>query len=429
MISDWRTVLFLAVLAVLFGLIHYLYHKRKMGFPLVVCVGMMAGALLGLVMQLMAGFPDDPTKVVFIKETTNWFQLFGNGYIDLIKMIVIPLVIISIAHVVINMDSGKTMSRLVKRTLLVTLVMTAIAAVIGIVFGILFDVGSGSAISSEAAKAKPKDVVSVASTLRALIPGNLVDSMVKNKPDMEAFLHKLIDGLHKTMMNMALLILDYMPWAVIALLANTIAQKGLASILDVGIFIIALYVALIVQFIIQILAVMLHGVNPIHYLKKSVALLILAFTSRSSAGCLPVTIETLVTRLGVNQGTASFVAGFGTTAGMQGCAGVFPAMLIVYVCHLTGTPLDITMLVMTVIVVTIGSLGIAGIPGTATMAASVSLSGVGMASSFSLIGPILAIDPLIDMMRTMVNVSGSVTNSIMIDKQLGTLDMTKYNSH
>ena len=197
------------------------------------------------------------------------------------------------------------------------------------------------------------------------------------------------------MMNMALLILDYMPWAVIALLANTIAQKGLASILDVGIFIIALYVALIVQFIIQILAVMLHGVNPIHYLKKSVALLILAFTSRS----------------------------------MQGCAGVFPAMLIVYVCHLTGTPLDITMLVMTVIVVTIGSLGIAGIPGTATMAASVSLSGVGMASSFSLIGPILAIDPLIDMMRTMVNVSGSVTNSIMIDKQLGTLDMTKYNSH
>ena len=73
--------------------------------------------------------------------------------------------------------------------------------------------------------------------------------------------------------------------------------------------------------------------------------------------------------------------------------------------------------------------GIAGIPGTATMAASVSLSGVGMASSFSLIGPILAIDPLIDMMRTMVNVSGSVTNSIMIDKQLGTLDMTKYNSH
>lgn len=85
-----------------------------------------------------------------------------------------------------------------------------------------------------------------------------------------------------------------------------------------------------------------------------------------------------------------------------------------------------TMMIMTVIVVTIGSLGIAGIPGTATMAASVGLSGVGMASSFSLIGPILAIDPLIDMMRTMVNVSGSVVNAIIVDKQLGTFDEQKY---
>ena len=145
----------------------------------------------------------------------------------------------------------------------------------------------------------------------------------------------------------------------------------------------------------QILAVRLHGGNPIHYWKKSVALRSLAFTSRSSAGCRPGTIETLVTRLGVNQGTASFVAGFGTTAGMQGCAGVFPAMLIVYVCHLTGTPLDITMLVMTVIVGTIGPLGTAGIPGTATMAASVSLSGVGMASSFSPLAPLLALAHLL----------------------------------
>ena len=111
---------------------------------------------------------------------------------------------------------------------------------------------------------------------------------------------------------------------------------------------------------------------------------------------------------------------------MQGCAGVFPAMLIVYVCRLTGTPLDATMLVMAVIVVTLGSLGIAGIPGTATMAASVALSGVGMASSFSLIGPILAIDPLIDMMRTLLNVSGSVTNAIMVDRQLGTLNLDAY---
>lgn len=155
--------------------------------------------------------------------------------------------------------------------------------------------------------------------------------------------------------------------------------------------------------------------------------MILAFTSRSSVGCLPVTIETLVKKLGVNQGTASFVAGFSTTAGMQGCAGIFPSLLIVYVCNLTGSPLDFSMIIiMTIIVVSLGSLGIAGIPGTATMAASVSLSGVGMASSFSLIGPILAIDPLIDMARTMLNVAGSVVNALVIDKHLGTFNAEAY---
>lgn len=448
-ISDYRTILFLVILGILFWIIHYLYHIRKMDFSVVVIIGMVLGALLGLSMQVMAGFPDAPTKVTFIKETTNWFQLFGNGYIDLIKMIVVPLVIVSIAHVIVNMDSNKSMSRLVKRTIIVTMTMVAISAIIGVFFGILFHVGGDAPATTSDVKAK--DIVSVAATIRALIPGNLVDAMVKNniigmvifgafvgraiwwikadQPKVEEFMRNLINGLHKTLMNMALLILDYMPWAVIALLANTIAQRGLSSIFEVGKFILVLYLAIIVQFVIQLLVLSLNGINPVHYLKKSLTLLILAFTSRSSVGCLPVTIETLVKKLGVNQGTASFVAGFGTTAGMQGCAGIFPSLLIIYVCNLTGVPIDFSLIVMTVIVVSLGSLGIAGIPGTATMAASVSLSGVGMASSFSLIGPILAIDPLIDMARTMLNVSGSVVNSLVIDKQLGTFDAEAYKKY
>ncbi|CBL07073.1 Predicted Na+/dicarboxylate symporter [Megamonas hypermegale ART12/1] len=340
------------------------------------------------------------------------------------------------------------MSRLVKKTILVTMSMVAVASIVGIAFGIFFNVG-GDALTNVATEAKAKEIVSVATTLRGLIPGNLVDAMVKNniigmvifgaflgraiwwikadEPKVEEFMRKLVNGLHKALMNMALLILDYMPWAVIALLANTIAQKGLDSILSVVHFIFVLYLAIIAQFIIQLIALSVNGINPIVYMKKSLALLILAFTSRSSVGCLPVTIETLTQKLGVNQATASFVAGFGTTAGMQGCAGIFPSLLIVYVCHLTGTVMDFSMIVMTIIVVTLGSLGIAGIPGTATMAASVGLSGVGMASSFSLIGPILAIDPLIDMARTMLNVSGSVTNALIIDKRLGNLDENIYN--
>ena len=405
------------------------------------------GCILGLLMQATAGFPDDPMQITFIKEMTNWLQLFGNGYIDLIKMIIIPLVIVSITNVIVNMKSDQKMSSLVKRTLFITITMVAISSIVGVGLGILFNVG-GQTSGSIPTNVQAKEVVSVATTLRALIPGNLVSSMVENniigmvifgaflgraiwwikadEPKIEEFMRNLINGLHKALMNMALLILDYMPWAVVALLANTIVQKGLNGIIGVAQFIMVLYLAIIVQFIIQLIALRFNGLNPIIYLRKSFALLVLAFTSRSSVGCLPVTIETLVKKLGVNQGTASFVAGFGTTAGMQGCAGIFPSLLIVYVCHLTGVNMDFSMIIMTIIVVSLGSLGIAGIPGTATMAASVGLSGVGMASSFSLIGPILAIDPLIDMARTMLNVGGSAVNALMVDKQLGTLDEKIY---
>lgn len=448
MISDIRTLIFLAVLAVLFYVIHVLYHKKHMDFAVIVMIGTGMGLVLGLIMQFVAGFPDAPMEVTFISETTNWFGLFGSGYMNLIKMIVVPLVMVSIMHVIINMQQGNTMAKLVKKTIFVTMGMVAVSCVIGLAVGLIFGVGKGSAIVTDGT-AEAKAITSVATTLKNLVPSNIVAAMVdsniiglvifsaffglavwwinyENKENAKP-LYDGINALHKAMINMALLILDYMPWAVITLLANTIAQRGLSSILDVGKFIIALYLAVVVQFIIQLILIAVHGLNPIVYLKKSFATMLMAFTSRSSVGCLPMTIETLNKKLGVDEGTASFVAGFGTTAGMQGCAGVFPSLLIVYVCHVTGQPLDITMLVMTVIVVTIGSLGIAGIPGTATMAASVGLSGVGMASQFAMVSPILAIDPIIDMPRTLLNVTGSLTNALVVDKHMGTLDEKAYN--
>lgn len=448
MISDIRTIVFLVVLAAMFYLIHVLYHKKHMDFAVVVMIGTGLGLVLGLVMQFVAGFPEAPMDVAFIKETTTWYALFGSGYINLIKMIVVPLVMVSIMQVIINMKQGKSMGQLVKMTIFVTMGMVAVASLIGILVGLALGVGSGSTLVTEGT-AEAKAITSVATTLKNLIPSNIVGAMVDSNIiglvifsaffglavwwinyESEESAKPLYDGinaLHKAMINMALLILDYMPWAVMALLANTIAQRGLSSILDVGKFIIALYLAVVIQFIIQLVLIAVHGLNPMTYLKKSFATMLLAFTSRSSVGCLPMTIETLTKKLGVDEGTASFVAGFGTTAGMQGCAGVFPSLLIVYVCHVTGTPFDVTMFIMTIIVVTIGSLGIAGIPGTATMAASVGLSGVGMASQFVMVSPILAIDPIIDMPRTLLNVTGSLTNALVVDKHMGTFNEKDYN--
>ena len=427
MISDWKTILFI-ILYVILAFFVYKLPKNKFNFSKKVLLSTLLGLVLGLGIQALSGFSADPTSITFVNETTLWYSLVGNGFIDFIRMLVIPLVMVSIIHVILHMDEKENVRLLVKRSIMTTMGMVAIASIVGLSLGILFHLGGDQTYTL--GTQEMKEVVPVVTTLRNLISafiGIAARRMQKKYPDTLKVFYDLIDALHKIIISIAMAIIKGMPYAVLALLANTIAQRGLHSILEVGKFIVVLYLACIVQFIIQLLAISFFKVNPITYLKKSSSLLLLAFTSRSSLGVLPATIDTLTQKLGVSQGTASFVSSFGTTAGMQGCAGVFPALLIVYVANTSGTPIDLSLIFMSVIVITIGSIGIAGIPGTSTMAASVGLSGVGLGSSFAYITPILAIDPIIDMMRTMLNVAGSLTNSIMVDCQLGLMDMDKFN--
>ena len=445
MISDIKTILFILVLfALFFGM--KMIEKKKVAFSTRMIIATVVGLILGIIIQAVSGFAKNPMDITFVVETTKWYSLFGNGFIDLIRMLVIPLIMVSIIHVIVNMKEGADLGSLTKKTLTVTVVMVAISVIVGLTVGILFKVGSGMTV--EEGTAEIKEVKTIVDTLRGLIPSNPAKAMVevniialviisaffgigakrmtKKYMDIVKPFIDLINALQKIIMSIAMTIIKWMPYAVIALLANTIAQRGLESIKQVGIFIVALYVSVIIVFIIQLIAISLFGINPIIYLKKGISVMVLAFTSRSSVGSLPLTIETLIDKMGVNDGTASFVAGFGTTAGMQGCAGVFPALLLVYVCNLTGTPIDFTFIVMALVVIVIGSFGIAGIPGTATMAASVALSGVGMASLFPTISPVLAIDPIIDMGRTLINVTGSMTNALIVDKSLGQLDMEHF---
>ena len=447
-ISDIKTIIFLFVLIIiLFGLNKL--PKKKFSFSAKVMIATVVGLILGLVIQVVAGFPNNPMELTFVSETTLWYSLIGGGFISFVRMLVIPLVMVSIIHVIINMKEDAKLGALVQRTLIITLIMVAISVALGIFLGKIFNVGHvEQAVAAEGVN-KIREVKNIVDTLKALIPANPIEAMVNlnivglvifssmvgvaakrmSKKYMEIVspFFALINAMQKIIVSMAMSIIRWMPLAVVPLLANTIAQKGIGAIVEVSKFILVLYLAVAIMFVIQMLAVAMFGLNPITYVKKSISLLILAFTSRSSVGCLPVTISTLTNKLGVSESTASFVGSFGTTAGMQGCAGIFPALTIVFVTNMSGHNIDLTLIVMSIIVVSISSLGIAGIPGTATMAASVSLSGTGLASLFPLVNPILAIDPIIDMPRTMLNVIGSVTNAIMVDKSLGQINLSVYN--
>ncbi len=447
-ISDVKTIIFLVVLGVILFALNKL-PKKKFSFSAKVMIATVVGLILGLVIQFTAGFPNNPMELTFVAETTLWYSLLGGGFISFIRMLVIPLVMVSIIHVIINMKEDAKLGALVKRTLVITLVMVAISVALGIFLGKTFNVGHvEQAVAAEGVN-KIREVKNIVDTLKALIPANPVEAMVNlnivglvifsamlgvaakrmSKKYMEIVspFFALINAMQKIIVSMAMSIIKWMPLAVVPLLANTIAQKGISAIVEVSKFILVLYFAVAVMFVIQMIAVAMFGLNPITYVKKCISLLILAFTSRSSVGCLPVTISTLTNKLGVSESTASFVGSFGTTAGMQGCAGIFPALTIVFVTNMSGHSVDLTLIVMSIIVVSIGSLGIAGIPGTATMAASVGLSGTGLAGLFPLVNPILAIDPIIDMPRTMLNVIGSVTNAIMVDKSLGQINLSVYN--
>lgn len=435
------------ILFVLLLIVLYVLQRRKISFGTHVIIATVLGAILGVIVQILAGFPADPMKVDFVKESTKWFSLVGGGFIDLIRMLVVPLVFITIIHVILNMGNSANLKKLASSTVAVFLVMVSLAAVVGLVLGSVFHLGEGSSAIEGASKMR--EVKPIVDTLRNLIPNNPVSAMAQTNiiavvifsiivgaiarlikqtgTDSLDMFYKLFEELHLIVSWMADFIIGLMPYGGLALLATTLAQKGFQAILDMGLFVLLIYVGIGIMLIAQSILLIALGLNPITYFKKAQETLLLAFTSRSSIGVLPSTIETLTNKLGVNPATAGSVASFGTTAGMQGCAGVFPALCIVYIAHIANVPLDGTMYVMSVIVIALGSLGIAGIPGTATMAASVSLSGTGLGAFFSSISPVLAIDPIIDMGRTMLNVSGSMTNALLIDKYLKTFDKDKYN--
>ena len=192
-------------------------------------------------------------------------------------------------------------------------------------------------------------------------------------------------------------------------------------------FILALYVSIIIVFIIHLIIIAILGLNPIIYVKNAMEPLILAFTSRSSLGTLPVTIEALTDKMGVDNGIASFVGSLGSNMGMNGCAAIYPALMAVTLANMSGTEMDVSFYGMLIVIIVIGSLGIAGLPGSATMAVSVAISGMGMGAYFPLAGGIIAIDPILDMGRTMLNVNGTMVTAVAVGKSFNKVDKEIYN--
>ncbi|MNN09428.1 L-cystine uptake protein TcyP [compost metagenome] len=222
-------------------------------------------------------------------------------------------------------------------------------------------------------------------------------------------------------MRLVRLVMKLTPYGVLALMTKVVASSNLDDILKLGSFVVVSYIGLGLMFVVHGVLLALSGVNPLRFFRKVWPVLTFAFTSRSSAASIPLSIEAQTLRLGIPQSIASFAASFGATIGQNGCAGLYPAMLAVMVAPAVGIdPFDPLWIATLVAIVTLSSAGVAGVGGGATFAALIVLPAMGL--PVELVALLISVEPLIDMGRTALNVNGSMTAGAITSQMLKQTD-------
>lgn len=442
----------IVMLAIVYGLIFL--KKRNVSFTVRVLLAMALGIVFGAVLQMTYGATSD-----VVIQSNSWFAVIGTGYVRLLRMVVIPLIFVSITSAIINQDS-KNLGKMATQIIAILLITTAISAFIGAGTASIFNLSAEGLQSGEAEQkagtsleTRLEDYQSkpIQEQIVEIIPTNPFYSMtgqgssstlsvvvfavfiaiatigIRNtKPESAENFAKIIQALHDVVMRLVTIVLRLTPFGVLALMTRMVSTSNFSEILRLINFVIASYVALAIVFVVHLIILVIFGLNPMTYIRKAGTPLMFAFSSRSSAGTLPINIETQVEKLGVPSGHANLSASLGTSIGQNGCAGVYPAMLAVMIAPTVGiNPMAPAFLIKLIIVTALASFGIAGVGGGATFAALTVLSAMGL--PVGLVGLLIAIEPLIDMGRTLVNVSDSILAGLVSSKLMGELNLDVYN--
>jgi uncharacterized protein len=449
-------ILNIIILLILLSVLFYM-QKKHISFSKRVFTALGLGVLFGAILQLFF----EPTSEV-ITVTNDWFGLVGNGYVKLLQMIVMPLVFISIVAAFTKLEKSANLGKISGLVIGTLLLTTAIAAGIGIASAAGFDLkaidvnaGDAEVLRGQQLEESLGEVQSttVPQKILSFLPANPFQDLTgarptstiavvifaafvgvaflgirRKNPEQAAFFQKIVESLHTIVMRIVTLVLRLTPYGILALMAKTVAGSNLDAIVKLGKFVIASYVALIAMFIIHLIILAIMGLSPKQYLKKVWPVLTFAFTSRTSAGTMPLNIEAQKNKLGVPESIANFSASFGVSIGQNGCAGIYPAMLAVMIAPTQGiNPLSPSFIATLIIVVMISSFGVAGVGGGATFATLIVLSTLNL--PVALAGVLISVEPLIDMGRTALNVSGSMVSGVVTSKTLGELDTKQYQSN
>ncbi|MFG1172725.1 L-cystine transporter [Erwiniaceae bacterium CAU 1747] len=416
-----------------------------------VFAGLVTGVLFGLALHTVYGENSD-----VIKQSVSWFNLVGNGYVQLLQMIIMPLVFASILSAVARLHNASSLGKISVLTIGVLLFTTAISAAVGVLVTWLFGLNASGLVQGVQETARLSAIqnnyagkvadLSAPQLLLSFIPKNPFADLTGANPTSiisvvifaaflgVAALHllkddaekgqrvlKAIDTLQSWVMKLVRLIMKLTPYGVMALMTKVVATSNLTDIIKLGSFVLASYLGMAIMFAVHALLLSVNGVNPLRFFRKVWPVITFAFTSRSSAATIPLSVEAQTRRLGVPESIASFAASFGATIGQNGCAGLYPAMLAVMVAPTIGiNPFDPVWIATLVGIVTLSSAGVAGVGGGATFAALIVLPALGL--PVTLVALLISIEPLIDMGRTALNVNGSMTAGTLTSQWLKQTD-------
>ncbi|MFI7010468.1 dicarboxylate/amino acid:cation symporter [Streptomyces sp. NPDC050145] len=412
--------------------------EQKRGFR--IPIPFWAQVLLGLVVGLVLGWVARTYDVSWLATTLD---KVGGIFVQLLKLAVAPLVFFAILVSITNLRKVNNAARLATRTLLWFMITSLIAVVIGLAIGLLTNPGNGSDLTP-ADGAKPDHAGSWLDFLTGIIPTDIITPFTQLNVLQIVFM-AVVAGIAilkigkkaQPILNLSESVLELLQkalwWVILlapigsaGLIGNAIVQYGWDLLGNYATFTIDIYVgcALVLFGVYPLLLATVAKLNPLQFFKGAWPAIQLAFVSRSSVGTMPVTQQSAI-RLGVPKDYASFAVPFGATTKMDGCAAIYPAISAIFVAQIFDVHMGIKEYLLIAFVSVIGSAATAGLTG-ATVMLTLTLSTLGLPMEG--VGLLLAIDPILDMMRTATNVAGQALVPVIVSAREKILDRTKYDN-
>ena len=403
-----------------------------------ILIGMILGFIVGLILNF---FVSDP----FIKDiilVDNVFYLGGTGFIKLMKMLVVPLVFFSIVVGAASISDIRKIGTIGGRTIFIYLITTALAITIALIMAGIIQPGLGLNMAG-ISEANVTTNQTVTTTILNMIPDNPFNALA-NGDMLPVIIFGLLVGIilaklreeldlvndfftqgNKIMMEMTRIVMKFAPIGVFCLMAKTFASLGFAGLLPLFKYIGCVLLCLAIQAFIVYpsLMVIFTRLNPIHFFKNFMSVMLFAFSSSTSNATIPLNLEKLA-EMGVSKEISSFTIPLGATINMDGTA-IMQGCAVMFAAQAYGIDLGLSAIITVIFTAVMASIGTAGVPSVGIITLNMVFNSVGL--PVDAIAILLGIDHIIDMFRTAVNVTGDAICTIIVSFKNKAIDLDMYN--